>query len=84
MGRTWVLPAFKHILIEASQEFMDATDKAKGKPRTALVNRVADEIRHAVNGTDATLPDELEKVEFILPNHADQFLTLIGGPDLVR
>lgn len=84
MGNTWVLPAFKQILIDASQEYMDATDRAKDKPRTALVNRVAEEIRQGVNGTDGSLPDELEKVWFILTNYEDQLMTIIGGPNLVR
>jgi hypothetical protein len=62
MGKTWVLPSFKQILIDSCEEFMHATDKVKDKPRTALITRVADEIRQAVIDTDATLPDDLEKV----------------------
>ena len=42
--------------------FINATDKVKDKPQTALITRVADEIRQAVIDTDATLPDDLEKV----------------------
>ena len=41
----WVLPSFKQILIDASDEYVANTDKSKDKPRTALIARVADEIR---------------------------------------
>jgi hypothetical protein len=62
MGKTWVLPSFKQILIDSCKEFMHTTDKVKDKPRTALITRVVDEIRQAVIDTDATLPNDLEKV----------------------
>lgn len=45
---------------------MNTSDKAKDKPRTALVARVADQIRQLVDGTEERLPDELEKVKYIL------------------
>jgi hypothetical protein len=66
MGKTWVLSSFKQLLIDASEEFMNTSDKAKDKPRTALVARVADQIRQIVDGTEDRLPDELEKVKYIL------------------
>lgn len=73
MGKTWVLRAFKQILIDSSEEYMNTTDKVKDKPRTALVTRVADEIRQVVDGTDTRLPDELEKVGLIVP-HSCRYL----------
>lgn len=84
MGKTWVLPSFKQILIDSCQEFMNVTDKAKDKPRTALVTRVADQIRQAVNGTDATLPEDLEKVHHFSRKPAGDSLISLGYPDMVR
>jgi hypothetical protein len=62
----WVLPSFKQILIDASDEYVANTDKSKDKPRTALIARVADDIRQAVDGTNDKLPDDLHKVRLIL------------------
>jgi hypothetical protein len=62
MGKTWVLPSFKNILIDASQEFLNSTDKGKDKARTALVMRIAGEVREAVATSGDPLPEELEKV----------------------
>jgi len=62
MGKAWVLPSFKQILINASDEFVRSTDKGKNKARTALINRVAEEIREVVQDTTDKLPDDLEKV----------------------
>ena len=62
MGKAWVLPSFKQILINASDEFVRSTDKGKNKARTALINRVAQEIREVVQDTTDKLPDDLEKV----------------------
>ena len=62
MGKAWVLPSFKQILINASDEFVRSTDKGKNKARTALINRVTEEIREVVQDTTDKLPDDLEKV----------------------
>ena len=62
MGKAWVLPSFKQILINASDEFVRSTDKGKNKARTALINRVAEEICEVVQDTTDKLPDDLEKV----------------------
>ena len=62
MGKAWVLPSFKQILINASDEFVRSTDKGKNKARTAIINRVAEEIREVVQDTTDKLPDDLEKV----------------------
>lgn len=62
----WVLPSFKQILIDASDEYVANTDKTKGKPRTVLIERVAEEIRQAVDGTNDKLPDDLHKVWLVL------------------
>jgi hypothetical protein len=62
MGKAWVLSSFKHLLIDSCQEYINSTDKSKEKSRTALITRVAVEIRHAVEGTTEGLPDDLEKV----------------------
>ena len=62
----WVLPSFKQILIDASDEYVANTDKSKDKPRTALIARVAEEIRQAIDGTNDKLPEDLHKVRFIL------------------
>ena len=58
----WVLPSFKQILIDASDEYVANTDKIKGKPRTVLIDRVAEEIHQAVDGTNDKLPNDLHKV----------------------
>jgi hypothetical protein len=63
MGRAWVLPSFKHILIDSCQEYLNSTNKGKEKTRSALITRVSGEIRHAVEGTTDKLPEDLEKVE---------------------
>ena len=84
MGKTWVLPSFKQILIDSCQEFMNVMDKAKDKPRTALVTRVADQICQAVNRTDATLPEDLEKVHHFSRTPAGNSLISLGYPDMVR
>lgn len=62
----WVLPSFKQILINASDEYVANTDKSKDNPRTVLIARVADEIRQAVNGSNDKLPDDLHKVCCVL------------------
>jgi len=66
MGKNWVLPSFKNVLIDASQEFLDSTDKGKDKARTALITRIAGKIRQAVVQTGDPLPEELEKVCYII------------------
>jgi hypothetical protein len=67
MGNSpWVLPSFKQILIDASDEYVANTNKSKDEPRTALITRVADEIRQAVDGENHKLPDDLHKVCCIL------------------
>ena len=68
MGKTWVLPSFKHILIDFSEEYLNKTDKGKDKARSALVTTVAHDIRDAVKDTGDSLPDDLEKVG-ISPYH---------------
>jgi hypothetical protein len=62
MGIPWVLPSFKHILVDASAEFLRTTDKKKGKQRTAFIDRVTEEIRQAVADTNDPLPIDLTKV----------------------
>jgi hypothetical protein len=62
----WVLPSFKQILIDASDKYVAHTDKLKGKPRTALIERVAEEICQAVDGTNDKLPNNLHKVWRVL------------------
>jgi hypothetical protein len=62
MGRMWVLPSFKNILIDSCQEYLKTTDKGKEKSRSAFITRVSGEIRLAVEGTADQLPDDLEKV----------------------
>src|SRR5260370_40008646 len=64
MGKGWVLPSFKDILIDTCQEFLNSTDKGKDKKRSSLITRVAGEIRQAIEGTTDTLPEDLEKVGF--------------------
>ena len=64
MGRTWVQPSFKNILIDACQEYLNTTDKGKEKLRSALITRVAEEIRLVVAGTADTLPEDTEKVHY--------------------
>jgi hypothetical protein len=65
MGKTWVLPGFKNILVESSNEYLKSTDKGKDKARTSLIVRVAGKIRQAVEETNDSLPDDLEKVKSI-------------------
>jgi hypothetical protein len=67
MGKTWFQPLFKHILVESCEEFINSSNKGKHKTRSTLINRVAEEIRQAVEGTNDTLPSELEKVIFAYP-----------------
>lgn len=62
----WVLPLFKQILIDALDEYVANTDKSKDKPRTALITKVADKIRQAVDGDNHKLPKDLHKVRRIL------------------
>ena len=68
MVNKWVLPVFKDILIDASEEYLNSTDKSKDKTRTAMINRVAGDIRMAIEGTQDSLPDDLEKVTPLLHN----------------
>ena len=63
MGKTWVLPSFKNILIDSCQEYVNTTDKGKEKTRSTLIARVAGEVREVVEGTSDTVPDDLEKVQ---------------------
>jgi hypothetical protein len=86
-NNTWVLPSFKQILIDASDEYMKNTDKEKGKPRTALIARVADEIRQVVDDTNDKLPDDLHKVCFILlyiSASLNPDVNVSGYPHMVR
>src|ERR1700722_17356257 len=71
MGKSWVIPGFKHILIESSKEYVNSTDKGKHKTRTSLITRVAEAICEAVEDTDDTLPNDLEKVMCVpyIPEH---------------
>jgi hypothetical protein len=62
MGRPWVLPSFKQILIDSSAEYLTTSNKGKAKERTLFINRIVEEIRQAVAGTNDTLPDDLAKV----------------------
>jgi hypothetical protein len=71
MRKPWVRPSFKQILIDCSQEYLNTTDKGREKTRTAMISRVADEIRKTVEGTEDTLPEELEKVQLSLMNQSE-------------
>jgi len=64
MGKAWVLPSFKNILIDTCQEFLQSTDKSKEKTRSSLITRVAGEVCQVIEGTTDTLPEDLEKVGF--------------------
>jgi hypothetical protein len=63
MGKPWVLPSFKNILVDAADEFISSTDKGKDKKRSALITRIAEEVRQATEETPDALPEDLEKVE---------------------
>jgi hypothetical protein len=65
MGKPWVLPSFKQILIDSSNEYVNTTDKGRDKARTTLISRVAAEIRNTIDGTVQTVPTDLEKVPFM-------------------
>jgi hypothetical protein len=62
MGKPWVLPSFKQILIDSSVEYLTTSNKGKAKERTIFINRIVEEIHQAVVSTNDTLPDDLAKV----------------------
>ena len=60
-----MLPSFKQILIDSSNEYVNTTDKGRDKARTTLISRVAAEIRNTIDGTVETVPTDLRKVQFM-------------------
>lgn len=77
MGKPWVLPSFKQILIDSSAEYLTTSNKEKAKDRTIFINRIVEEIRQAVVGTNDTLPDDLPKV------HCSPTYSRRAGNDIV-
>lgn len=62
MGKPWVLPSFKQILIDSSAEYLRTNNRKKDKARTTFIQRVVSDIRKAVEGTNDPLPIDLDKV----------------------
>src|ERR1700733_6798828 len=86
MGKPWVLPSFKQILIDSSNEYVNTTDKGRDKARTTLISRVAAEIRNTIDGTVETVPTDLEKVQFMssfyYSSHSDIYRLSARGSEM--
>ena len=70
MGKKWVHDAFKNILLDNCQAYLDSNDLGKNKARTQLINDVVNKIREA--GAGLGLPHDLNKV-------SDDFYVLNQG-----
>jgi len=64
MPSLWVKDYFKHHLVEASEEYINSTNRKGSSTRTNLVKTVCERIREAAkNQQDADpLPADLDKV----------------------
>jgi hypothetical protein len=66
--KLWVTPSFKEILRDNCWEYLDSNDLGKSKDRTAVVDRVAEEIARVAAKSNQRVPEMLNKVfefEFI-------------------
>jgi len=67
MVKPWVTPSFKEILRDNCREYLDSNDLGKSKDRTAVVDRVAEEIAQVAAASNQVVPEMLNKVfEFYL------------------
>ena len=62
MPRYWVKDYFKHILIDASEEWMQGKSKGAITTRSEVVKAVSEQIQMAITERNDPVPDELEKV----------------------
>ena len=59
----WVHTSFKEILLSYCDEFLESSDRVPDKTRSQLITKVSNEIADiAKELTDASLPEDLEKV----------------------
>jgi len=68
MVKLWVTPSFKEILRDNCREYLDSNDLGKSKDRTAVVDRVAEEIARVAAKSNQRVLEMLNKVfefEFI-------------------
>jgi hypothetical protein len=62
MPHYWVKDYFKHILINASEEWMQGKSKDAVAMRLDVVKAVSEQIQTAVTERNDPVPEELEKV----------------------
>ena len=62
MPRCWVKDYFKHCLVDAAEQWLDAKSKGNGDTRTDITKAVADEIEATINEQNEAVPPNLQKV----------------------
>lgn len=62
MPHYWVKEYFKHILIDASEEWMQGKSKGAINMCLDVVKAVSEQIQMAITERNDPVPDELEKV----------------------
>ena len=62
MPHYWVKDYFKHILIDASEEWMQGKSKDAINTRSDVVKAVSEQIQTAITERNDPVPDTLEKV----------------------
>jgi len=64
MGKKWVTPSFKAILVSHCQDYLDSNDLGKDKQRTNLIWQVAGDIQESADDGQETVPPDLQKVSY--------------------
>ena len=63
----WVHDSFRHVLVDASDKYLETNDRNSDKTRSKLINRICKEITIIANTNNESLPDELHKVYMFHP-----------------
>ena len=58
----WVYDAFRHILVESCDEFLQTSDHGGDKARLQFITNIASQITVIAEGLNTVLPEDLEKV----------------------
>lgn len=58
----WVHDSFRHVLVDACDEYLETNDRNSDKTRSKLISRISKEITSIAKTNNESLPDELEKV----------------------
>jgi len=58
----WVHASFKHILLDACDEWLNSTNRGNDKTWSTLITQVSKEITDIAQAKEESLPSDLEKV----------------------